>query len=143
MNSYRRYVPDFAAPINLEWARDNRTTGLRIPLADPAARRVENRLAGMDCNPYLGIAASLACGLIGLRESTEPAPEYHGDAYSGAEDIPRTLGNALTLFTESAAVHNVLGTAFCDVYRAVKEAEYAAFMQVISPWEREHLLLNV
>jgi len=54
VNSYRRYVKDHAAPINLEWARDNRTTGIRIPLSGPEARRVENRLAGMDCNPYLG-----------------------------------------------------------------------------------------
>ncbi|HAR50596.1 MAG TPA: glutamine synthetase, partial [Roseovarius nubinhibens] len=63
VNSYRRYVKDHAAPINLAWARDNRTTGLRIPISSPKARRIENRLAGMDCNPYLGIAASLACGL--------------------------------------------------------------------------------
>ena len=65
VNSYRRYVPDHSAPINLEWGRDNRTTGIRVPISDPAARRVENRLAGMDCNPYLGIAASLACGYLG------------------------------------------------------------------------------
>ncbi|MCL4162014.1 UNVERIFIED_CONTAM: hypothetical protein GTU68_033777, partial [Idotea baltica] len=51
VNSYRRYVKDHAAPINLEWGRDNRTTGIRVPLSSPAARRVENRLAGMDCNP--------------------------------------------------------------------------------------------
>jgi glutamine synthetase len=57
--------PDFAAPINLEWGRDNRTTGIRVPISDPQARRIENRLAGMDCNPYLGLAASLACGYLG------------------------------------------------------------------------------
>ena len=68
VNSYRRYVPDFAAPINLEWGRDNRTTGLRIPISSPAGRRVENRLPGMDVNPYLGIAATLACGYLGLME---------------------------------------------------------------------------
>ncbi len=65
VNSYRRYVPDFAAPINLEWGRDNRTTGLRVPISGPEARRIENRLAGMDCNPYLGLAASLACAYLG------------------------------------------------------------------------------
>ncbi|MDO7567648.1 MAG: glutamine synthetase family protein, partial [Paracoccaceae bacterium] len=75
VNSYRRYVPDFAAPINLDWGRDNRTTGLRIPISTPAARRVENRLPGMDCNPYLGIAASLACGYLGLLETTDPRAE--------------------------------------------------------------------
>ncbi len=51
VNSYRRYVPDFAAPINLEWGRDNRTTGLRIPISSPAARRVENRLPAWTATP--------------------------------------------------------------------------------------------
>jgi glutamine synthetase len=143
VNSYRRYVKDHAAPINLEWARDNRTTGIRVPLSKPAARRVENRLAGMDCNPYLGIAASLACGLIGLDEAQEPAAEFRGDAYEGEGDIPRVLGQALDVFDNATALHEVLGPEFARVYSIVKRAEYEEFLQVISPWEREHLLLNV
>ncbi|NDR59117.1 glutamine synthetase family protein [Aliiruegeria sabulilitoris] len=143
VNSYRRYVPDFAAPINLEWGHDNRTTGLRVPVSSPASRRVENRLAGMDCNPYLGIAGSLACGWLGLQEARDPAPEFEGDAYNSNEGIPRTFGEALPLFAEASAVHEVLGEEFCRIYSAVKETEYSEFLQVISPWEREHLLLNV
>jgi len=143
VNSYRRYVKDHAAPINLEWARDNRTTGIRVPLSTTAARRVENRLAGMDCNPYLGIAASLACGYLGLMEGKQPSKEFQGDAYEGDGDIPRTLGEALNLFDEAAALHEVLGPEFARVYSIVKAAEYDEFLQVISPWEREHLLLNV
>jgi glutamine synthetase len=81
VNSYRRYVKDHAAPINLEWGRDNRTTGIRIPLSGPEARRVENRVAGMDCNPYLCIAASLACGYLGLINEERPDKQYKGDAY--------------------------------------------------------------
>ncbi|PTW49677.1 MULTISPECIES: glutamine synthetase family protein [Rhodovulum] len=143
VNSYRRYVPDFAAPINLLWGRDNRTTGLRVPVAEPEARRVENRLAGMDCNPYLGIAASLACGYLGLTEELLPRPEFTGDAYSGDEDIPRNVAEALDLFEAASPMREVLGEEFCTVYSAVKELEYKQFLQVISPWEREHLLLNV
>ncbi|KZY02804.1 MULTISPECIES: glutamine synthetase family protein [unclassified Sulfitobacter] len=143
VNSYRRYVKDHAAPINLEWGRDNRTTGIRVPLSSPGARRVENRLAGMDCNPYLGIAASLACGYLGLTEGRDPLPEFHGDAYDGDGDIPRVLGEALDLFEESTALHKVLGPEFARVYGIVKRAEYDEFLQVISPWEREHLLMNV
>src|SRR5690606_883807 len=67
VNSYRRFVPGGAAPINLEWGPDNRTTGLRVPISAPAARRVENRVVGMDCNPYLALAASLACGYLGMK----------------------------------------------------------------------------
>ncbi|KPA22215.1 Gamma-glutamylputrescine synthetase PuuA [Shimia sp. SK013] len=143
VNSYRRYVRDHAAPINLEWARDNRTTGIRIPLSSPAARRVENRIAGMDCNPYLGIAASLACGYLGLIEQDRPDKQYKGDAYDGDEAIPRILGGALDLFDEATALHDVLGPEFARVYSIVKRAEYEEFLGVISPWEREHLLLNV
>jgi len=143
VNSYRRYVKDHAAPINLEWGRDNRTTGIRVPLSNPAARRVENRLAGMDCNPYLGIAASLACGYLGLTEGKKPKAEFKGDAYDGDGDIPRVLGSALDLFEEAIDLHKVLGPEFARVYAIVKRAEYDEFLQVISPWEREHLLTNV
>lgn len=143
VNSYRRYVKDHAAPINLAWGRDNRTTGLRIPISSPKARRVENRLAGMDCNPYLGIAASLACGLLGLKNKIEPEPELKGDAYEGEEDIPRTQGQALDLFDRAEDLHAILHPEFARVFGIVKRAEYDEFLQVISPWEREHLLLNV
>ena len=143
VNSYRRYVKDNAAPINLEWARDNRTTGIRVPLSSPEARRVENRLAGMDCNPYLGIASSLACGYLGLLEGKNPAPEYEGEAYDGESDIPRSPAQALDIFDEAKALHEVLDPDFARVYSIVKRAEYEEFLQVISPWEREHLLLNV
>jgi len=143
VNSYRRYVPDFAAPINLEWGRDNRTTGLRVPVSDPASRRVENRLPGMDCNPYLGIAASLACGLVGLIEKTDPSAPFAGDAYKLPSGMPRGLGDALGLLDANPTIRQTLGEEFCRVYCAVKELEHNEFLQVISPWEREHLLLNV
>jgi glutamine synthetase len=143
VNSYRRYVPDFAAPINLEWGRDNRTTGLRVPISGPEARRLENRLAGMDCNPYLGLAASLACGYLGLKEGKPPRPECTTDAYNIETDLPYNLGDALDLLEENTALRDVLGTEFCSVYDSVKRNEYKEFLQVISPWEREHLLLNV
>lgn len=143
VNSYRRYVKDNAAPINLEWGRDNRTTGIRVPLSSPNARRVENRIAGMDCNPYLGIAASLAAGYLGLLEKEHPTELYTGDAYEGDEAISRDLASALDIFDASEKMQEVLGPEFARVYSIVKRTEYEEFLQVISPWEREHLLLNV
>jgi glutamine synthetase len=143
VNSYRRYVKDHAAPINLSWARDNRTTGLRVPLSSPAARRIENRIAGMDCNPYLCIAASLACGYLGMKNATKPDALFEGDAYEGDGELPQGLYAALELFDENIEMHDVLGPDFARVYSIVKRAEYEEFLHVISPWEREHLLLNV
>ncbi|PYE85691.1 glutamine synthetase family protein [Pseudoroseicyclus aestuarii] len=143
VNSYRRYVRDHAAPINLEWGRDNRTTGIRVPISAPQARRVENRLAGMDCNPYLCIAASLACGYLGMKNEIWPDKRYRGDAYEADDAIPQGLGAALEQFDAAKAIHEVLGPDFARVYSIVKRAEHDEFLQVISPWERQHLLLNV
>lgn len=143
VNSYRRYVPGFAAPVNIEWGRDNRTTGLRVPVSPPAARRVENRLAGMDCNPYLGIAASLACGYLGLKEKIEPRPERNVEFNDFNDEIPLNLGDALDLLIDCKPLREVLTDDFCLVYESVKRNEFKEFQQVISPWEREHLLLNV
>ena len=72
-----------------------------------------------------------------------PSKQCRGDAYEGAEDIPRGLRSALELFEEATPLHDILGPEFCRVYSIVKKAEHDEFLQVISPWEREHLLLNV
>ena len=143
VNSYRRFRRDDSAPINLEWGFDNRTTGIRIPLSNPQSRRVENRVVGMDCNPYLAIAASLACGLLGMQNQSTPRDCFTSDAYSLPQDIPRDLSRALEMFKDIPELETLLGSGFCSLYRAVKTQEADAFLQVISPWEREHLLLNV
>ncbi|MGJ8622590.1 MAG: glutamine synthetase family protein [Yoonia sp.] len=143
VNSFRRYVKDEAAPVNLEWGRDNRTTGIRIPISDPAARRIENRLPGMDCNPYLCIAASLACGYLGLMNEIRPDKRWRGEASDSEAEIAGSLYEALELFDAAKDLHAILGPDFARVYSIVKHAEHNEFLQVISPWEREHLLLNV
>lgn len=143
VNSYRRYVRDNAAPINLAWGRDNRTTGIRIPLSGPDSRRVENRLTGMDSNPYLAMAASLAAGYLGMVNEVRAEPQFRGDAYDADEQIPHDLWSALDVFEEATEMHEVLGPEFARVYSIVKRTEYQEFLSVISPWEREHLLLNV
>ena len=76
-------------------------------------------------------------------EQKDPKPEFKGDAYNGDGDIPQVLGSALDLFEEATTLHDVLGPEFARVYAIVKRAEYEEFLHVISPWEREHLLMNV
>ncbi|MEO0767522.1 MAG: glutamine synthetase, partial [Pseudomonadota bacterium] len=78
-----------------------------------------------------------------LTEEIRPSAQFKGDAYEGDGDIPRVLGSALELFDDCTALHDVLGPEFARVYSIVKRAEYDEFLQVISPWEREHLLTNV
>ncbi|NIW04314.1 MAG: glutamine synthetase [Gammaproteobacteria bacterium] len=143
VNSYRRLTRDHAAPINVQWGYDNRTAGLRVPISPSESRRVENRVAGADANPYLAIALSLACGYLGMVEQRSPAKPVEGSAYALPYELPRSLEEALRLLRECEPLCSLLGERFVSAYNAVKETEYSAFLYVISSWEREHLLLNV
>ncbi len=143
VNSYRRLARASVAPINVQWGYDNRTTGLRIPTSDAQSRRVENRIPSSDANPYLAIAGSLASGLCGLREAQMPTVPVTGNARSSAYELPRGLLEAVETFEQCASIGDVLGAAFVETFSAIKRAEFETFMQVISPWEREYLLLNV
>lgn len=143
VNSYRRLVPDVSAPVNLRWGYDNRTTAFRVPRSDPQSRRVENRLPSSDANPYLALAASLACGLIGLQDKIRPDEPATDTVNLNHIELPRGLVEAVALFEDDKRLRAVLGDAFVTTYAAIKRQEFETFMEVISPWEREYLLLNV
>jgi len=143
VNSYRRLIRYHAAPINVRWGYDNRTAGLRIPHSLPESRRVENRVPGADANPYLAIAASLACGLLGMIDGLEPDEDVKGSAYEMPYELPRNLEQAMRSLEDCKPLQEILGEKFVSAYNAVKRSEHETFLQVISSWEREHLLLNV
>jgi glutamine synthetase len=143
VNSYRRITRYQLAPINVQWGYDNRTAGLRVPMSNPEARRVENRLGGADANPYIAIATSLACGYLGMVEGLQPTEPISGSAHDMPYDLPRTLDQALARLRDCEPLVRLLGEPFIAAYSIVKQAEYEVFLQVISSWEREHLLLNV
>jgi glutamine synthetase len=143
INSYRRFTPDIAAPINLHWGYENRTTGLRVPDSNAQGRRVENRFPGADANPYLAIAVSLACGYLGMMQKIEASEPHEGDAFEEPIAVARGLEEALRLLEEDSDLEDLLGAHFIKAYCAVKREEFEAFNKVISSWEREYLLLNV
>jgi glutamine synthetase len=143
VNSYRRLQRHWSAPINVHWGTENRTVGLRVPESQADARRVENRVAGADANPYLAIAASLACGYLGMVQGLEPTRPMRGSAYDKPFNLPRYLPDALTRLSRSEPLRGVLGAAFLELVRITKQAEHNAYQSVISSWEREHLLLNI
>jgi glutamine synthetase len=143
VNSYRRLTRHQTAPINTHWGYDNRTAGLRVPNASAADRRVENRCGGADANPYIAMAASLACGYLGMTEGLQPTDPISGSAHDLPFGLPRTLDEALREFRACEPLVELLGPTFVEAFALVKEAEYEVFLQVISSWEREHLLLNV
>lgn len=143
VNSYRRFSKTSTSPVNVYWGYDNRTVGLRVPYSSPDARRLENRIPGSDANPYLAIAASLACGYLGIVKGLKPDAPRMDDCTELTKSLPRGLPEALTLFENSEDMIEVFGEKFVATYRAIKYEEFETFMSVISPWEREYLLLNV
>ncbi|TIS50144.1 MAG: glutamine synthetase, partial [Mesorhizobium sp.] len=143
VNSYRRLTQAASAPVNTKWGYDNRTTAFRVPRSDPAARRVENRIPSSDANPYLALAASLACGLIGITRKEKASAPVLTTANEDEIDLPRNLLEAVDLFEADKELGAILGKSFAATYAAIKRAEFETFMEVISPWEREYLLLNV
>jgi len=143
VNSYRRLIPGVSAPVNLRWGYDNRTTAFRVPRSGPQDRRVENRIPSSDANPYLAIAGSLACGLIGLINKIEPDAARGETVNASTIELPRGLIEAVALFERDKILTEFLGADFVATYAAIKRQEFETFMNVISPWEREYLLLNV
>ncbi|RCS24649.1 glutamine synthetase [Phyllobacterium salinisoli] len=143
VNSYRRLTKAASAPVNVKWGYDNRTTAFRVPRSDPSSRRVENRIPSSDANPYLALAASLACGLIGIMNKIKPDQPASTTVNDNEIELPRGLIEAASLFEDDAELREILGDAFVTTYAAIKRAEFETFMEVISPWEREFLLLNV
>ena len=143
VNSYRRFVIDASAPINTHWGIENRTVGFRVPSSKSDSRRIENRIPGSDTNPYLAIAASLACGYLGIKEEIEPEKPISGSAFERRHNIPKYLPDALKRLKISDTLIDLLGKDFITLYTEIKQTEHDAYQNVISAWEREHLLLKV
>jgi len=141
INSYKRFVPDLSAPVNLEWGYDNRTTGFRIPYDTDENGRVENRIAGADANPYLFTAATLACGLLGIREKLEPTEPVESNAYylNLPAAFPRDLGAALVELQNCQPIIDLIGKDFIDSFVSIKQMEIDHFQAEISLWEQRYL----
>ncbi|MFT5484217.1 MAG: glutamine synthetase [Halieaceae bacterium] len=143
INSYRRFAPEISAPINLCWGYDNRTTAFRIPASSVGAKRVENRFPGVDANPYLAFAATLASGYLGMKHHIDPGPPHEGVANEQDVGVARTLEEGLRALADSDELVGLLGPEFIEAYHAVKLSEFEAVNRVVTTWEREHLLLKV
>jgi glutamine synthetase len=143
VNSYRRFLNPWDSPVNLAWAIDNRTVGLRVPDAAPDARRIENRIAGSDVNPYLVIAATLACGYLGMVEGLKASDPITGSAYGSEFKLHWHIHSAIEALRDSNAMRSMLGDEFVTLYCGLKRAEFMEFEEIITPYEREILMFNV
>ncbi len=136
-NSYKRYVHQSWAPTAIAWSRDNRTAGFRVVGAGPSLR-IESRLPGADANPYLAIAATLAAGLDGVQQRTEPPAEFIGDVYDGADlpRIPANLTEATAELSSSSMMRDAFGDEVLAHYLHFFHTEQRKFDTVVTNWER-------
>jgi glutamine synthetase len=104
---------------------------------------VESRVPSSDANPYLAIAASLASGYLGMVNELRPDKPMDAASEEPGFTLPRSILDAVRLLEATPELVEIFGLAFVRTYRAIKETEYETFMGVISPWEREYLLLSV
>ena len=138
VNSYKRYRPGSWAPTRLAWSYDNRTAGFRV-VGSGSSLRIECRVAGADCNPYLAYAAALASGLDGIARKTEPPACFRGDVYGAAELplVPASLGEAVELFQNSSFVRDMIGADVVEHYAHFYRTEQQAYDQAVTDWERK------
>lgn len=137
VNSYKRYQSGSWAPTRLAWSHDNRTAGFRV-VGHGAGLRIECRIPGADCNPYLAYAAALASGLDGIERKLEPPPAFAGDIYAAAElpRVPASLREATELFEGSEFARRALGAEVVEHYAHFFHAEQQAFDAAVTDWER-------
>jgi glutamine synthetase len=138
VNSYKRYQSASWAPTRLAWSRDNRTAGFRV-VGEGDSLRIECRIPGADCNPYLAYAAALASGLDGLARRIEPPPEFSGDMYAAADlpQVPASLREATERFEQSAFAREAFGAEVVEHYTHFFRTEQQAFDGAVTDWERK------
>jgi len=138
VNSYKRYQLESWAPTALAWGRDNRTCGFRVVGHSGSSYRVESRVPGADCNPYLAFAATIAAGLAGIAAGADPGPPYQGNAYEATDvaRVPHSIVDAIGALEASAVARDAFGDDVHYHLSNMARQEWAAFGSVVTDWER-------
>lgn len=136
VNSFKRYQSGSWAPTRLAWSFDNRTAGFRV-VGHEDSLRIECRVPGADCNPYLVFAAALASGLDGIRNKIQPPDLFVGDIYEAAElpTVPKTMEQAIAIFRASSFAKSMLSAEIHEHYVHFYETELAAYEKAVTDWE--------
>jgi glutamine synthetase len=152
VNSYKRLVPGFEAPVHVSWARNNRSGLVRVPIAkrgNPSATRIEFRSPDPACNPYLAFAVMLAAGMRGITEGYELPPEADSNLFEmsdaelaklGVDLVPQSLSDALRLMEQSSLVHEALGEHIFEWFLRNKRSEWRAYKTHVSAFEHDRYL---
>jgi glutamine synthetase len=147
INSYKRLVPGWFAPVNATWGVENRSCAVRAIASHdhPELCRLECRRPGADANPYLAIAAISASAADGMKRQLSPPEPIVGDAYARSDvaDLPGTLESALLAFAADDVLRRALDERFSDYFVTSREWEIKAFRQTVTDWERDRYMRSV
>ncbi len=150
VNSYKRLVPGYEAPVYIAWAEKNRSPLVRVPSQRGKGTRAEFRSPDPSCNPYLAFAVILQAGIDGVERGLDPGrPRNNVNLYDltceereewGIRNLPRNLGEALSALEEDEVVKNALTPHILDYFLKAKRQEWEEFQQMVHPWEIERYL---
>ena len=155
VNSYKRLVPGFEAPVHVSWARNNRSGLIRVPIpkrGNPSATRIEYRSPDPACNPYLAFSVILAAGLKGVREGYTLAPEADANLFEmnndvleklGITQLPQSLDAALRVMEESELVRETLGEHIFEWFLRNKRHEWREYKTQVTPYELTRYLKSL
>jgi glutamine synthetase len=155
VNSYKRLVPGFEAPVHVSWARNNRSGLIRVPIpkrANPLATRVEYRSPDPACNPYLAFSVLLAAGLRGIEQKYELPPEADANLFEmgddaleklGIDQLPQSLSEALKVMEDSSLVHEALGEHIFEWFVRNKRSEWRGYKTQVTPFELDRYLRSL
>jgi glutamine synthetase len=155
VNSYKRLVPNFEAPVHISWARNNRSGLIRVPIAkngNPLATRIEFRSPDPACNPYLAFSLILAAGMKGIKEGYELPDEADANLFEidddvleglGIKQLPQSLHDALAIMEDSELVQEALGEHIFEWFLRNKRSEWRGYKTQVTPFERDRYLRSM
>lgn len=152
VNSYKRFVPGYEAPIYIAWSSTNRSPLIRIPATRGAGTRIELRSPDPAANPYLTLAVCLAAGLDGIRNQIMPKTAVTENIFEmrlkekhklGIDSLPADLGEALQEFEKDEYLKEILGGHITEKYTEAKKAEWADYRAQVTNWEIDNYLYKI
>ncbi len=151
VNSYKRLVPEYEAPVYIAWSAQNRSPLIRVPAANGHASRIELRSPDPSANPYLSLALALAAGLDGIENTIDPPAPINGNIYEmtaamrkkhRVEALPGDLDEAITEMKKDSLVKEVFGEHMFEKYIEAKELEWTEYKTRVSHWEIDNYLMK-
>jgi glutamine synthetase len=149
VNSYKRLVPGYEAPIYVAWSDTNRSALVRVPDAAGVSARFEVRSPDPSCNPYLGMASLIAAGLHGIKTGADPGDPVREDIYEfddakrqeyGIETLPPNLGAAVEALEADEVLQDALGQHTSEKFAEAKSQEFSEYLTQVSQWEEDRYL---